>query len=107
MPTNLDFDSTRKFRDFILGKTLEVPNGPQTFTSTSYDLQSLSDAPNLNPGTVDDAVPNELIQTQNSNVFKPLTFSVTDSMDVLPRRANLSLYPYFVSLAAESQSFKS
>ena len=30
MPSNLDFDSTKKFRDYILGKTLKQPNGPQT-----------------------------------------------------------------------------
>lgn len=97
MPSYLDFNSTKSFRDYILGKTLNVPNGPQTFTSTSYDFQNVSNFSNVNPGTVDDTVSGELLQTQNSNTYKPLTFSVTDSMNVLPRRANLSLYPYFVA----------
>jgi hypothetical protein len=96
MPSYLDFDSTKRFRDFILGKTLQQPNGPQTFTNNLYDYQNLSNMSNVDPGTVDNNVADELLQSQNSNIYKPLQYFVKDTIDVLPRRANLSLYPYFV-----------
>ena len=47
MPSNLDFDTTKKFRDRILGKTLQRPNGPQTFKNDSYIVQKLSDSANI------------------------------------------------------------
>lgn len=95
MPTYLDFDSTKRFRDFILGKTLNQPNGPQTFTPGNYSVQSLSDRPNIDSGDVDDNRTQMLQIPQTNNVFKPLEFSVTENVNTLPRRANLSLYPYF------------
>ncbi len=51
MPSYLDFDSTKRFRDYILGKTLQQPNGPQTQTS-AYQLQNTSDLPNKEIGDV-------------------------------------------------------
>ena len=96
MPSYLDFDSTKKFRDYILGKTLQVPNGPQTFTNSSYSNQNLNVLSNVNPGAVDDNRSSELVQTSNSNVYKPTEFFIKDTLDTLPRRANLNLYPYFV-----------
>ncbi len=95
MPSYLDFDSTKRFRDFVLGKTLNQPNGPQTFTSGNYSVQSLSDTANIDPGTVEDNRSQMLTFPQTNNIFKPLEFSVTENIDTLPRRANLSLYPYF------------
>jgi len=95
MPTYLDFDSTKRFRDYVIGKTLNQPNGPQTFTNGNYPIQNLSDTANLDPGTLDDNRTQMLSYPQNSNVFKPVTFNVTENIDTLPRRANLSLYPYF------------
>ncbi len=95
MPSYLDFDSTKRFRDYILGKTLNQTNGPQTFTSGNYTVQNLSDSANIDQGTVVDNRSVMLQYPQTSNVFKPLEFNVTENIDTLPRRANLSLYPYF------------
>jgi len=96
MPTYLDFNSTKNFRDFMIGKTLNVPNGPQTFTSQNYIIQGTNDYANVDPGDVTTNRDQELLQTQNSNIFKPLEYWVTESLNTLPRRANLNLYPYFV-----------
>lgn len=95
MPSYLDFDSTKRFRDYVLGKTLNQPNGPQTFTTGNYPVQNLSDTANIDTGTVEDNRTQMLQFPQTSNVFKPLEFSITENIDTLPRRANLSLYPYF------------
>jgi hypothetical protein len=99
MPSYLDFDSTRRFRDFILGRTLNVPNGPQTFTSSNYQVQNLNDMSNVDPGAVDTDRANDLLRIQNSNTFKPLEYSIRENINTIPRRANLSLYysntPYF------------
>lgn len=97
MPSNLDFDSTKRFRDYILGKTLNQPNGPQTYTSGAYTMQNLSDLPNRDLGNVDNNRVNDLIQINNTNTFKPTEFFVNDTLNTLPRKADLSLYPYFTS----------
>jgi len=95
MPTYLDFDSTKRFRDYIIGKTLNQPNGPQTFTNGNYPIQSLSDSANLDTGTLVDNRTQMLTFPQSNNVYKPTEFSVTENIDTIPRKANLSLYPYF------------
>ena len=92
MPSYLDFDSTKRFRDYILGKTLQVPNGPQTFTKSTYELQNLSDSSNTNPGAVDTNRTNDLIQIKNLNVYKPTEYFIQENIDTLPRTHNLSLY---------------
>lgn len=97
MPSYLDFDSTKRFRDYILSKTLNKPNGPQTFTQSSYTVQTLSEMANPDLPEVDYNRPADLLQTQNTNIFKPLEYFVTETLDTLPRRANLELYPYFNS----------
>jgi hypothetical protein len=96
MPSYLDFDTTNTFRNFILGKTLTVPNGPQTFTAANYTDQTTRDMSNVDSGAVDANRTNDLLQSQTSNVYKPLAYDVTDYIDTIPRKANLSLYPYFV-----------
>jgi hypothetical protein len=95
MPSYLDFDSTKRFRDFILGKTLNKPNGPQNFTQSSYTVQTLSELSNTDLPDVDYNRSSDLLQPQNSNVFKPFEYFVTENLNTLPRRANLQLYPYF------------
>jgi len=62
MPTYLDFDTSRNksgipdskdgFRDYLIARTLNVPNGPQTFTSANYAVQTLREMPNIDPGDV-------------------------------------------------------
>ena len=95
MPTYLDFNTTKSFRDFILGKTLSVPNGPQTFNNTNYRLQNLSDMADLNTGTVDDTTPSELLQSQSINIYKPLQYFVKDSFTSLPRRGKFKFISVF------------
>lgn len=97
MPSYLDFDSTKRFRDFIIGKTLNKPNGPQTFTPNSYTVQNLSEFSNSDLPDVDFNRGSDLLQPQNSNIFKPSEYFVTETLDTIPRRANLQLYPYFNS----------
>jgi hypothetical protein len=97
MPSFLDFDSTKGFRDFLIGKTLKQPNGPQTFNAQGYEVQNLSDQPNKDSGGVDLLVNTELNIAQTSNIYKPEVYFIKDNLDTLPRRANLSLYPYFIS----------
>jgi hypothetical protein len=61
----------------------------------------LSDFANVDPGAVDTNRVNDLQQIQNSNTFKPLQYFIKDTIDTIPRRANLQLYyngtPYFRS----------
>jgi len=95
MPSHLDFDSTKTFRNYILGRTLTVPNGPQSFTADSYSVNTTRDMSNADPGDVEDTRPQELTQAQTHNLYKPVEYFVNESMATIPRRANLQLYPYF------------
>ncbi len=52
MPTYLDFNTTKSFRDFLISKTLNAPNGPQTFTAGNYVVQNLNNYANIDPGDV-------------------------------------------------------
>ena len=96
MGTQLDFDSTKRFRDVILAKTLSTPNGPQTFNSTNYTVSNLRTLPDIDSGAVDDNREQELLIPQVTNIFKPLDYLVIDDLTTQPRRANLQLYPYFL-----------
>jgi hypothetical protein len=96
MGTQLDFDSTKRFRDVILAKTLSVPNGPQTFNSTNYTVNNLRTLPDIDSGEVDDNRPQDLLTPQTTNIFKPINYLVKDTILTQPRRANLQLYPYFL-----------
>jgi hypothetical protein len=76
MPSYLNFDSTKKFRDFIIGKTLNQPNGPQTFTKDTYDFQKLSSFSNKDNG---DVITNDVMNSvdtltklQSGNTYKEL-----------------------------------
>lgn len=95
MPTYLDFDTTKSFRDTLIARTLQRPNGPQTFTSANYSVQNLNDLPNVDPGDVDDDRSLQLQRTASTNTFKPNFFDIIENLNVFPRRANLGLYPYF------------
>lgn len=95
MPSYLDFDSTKSFRDKILGKTLNKPNGPQTFTKTDYSVQNVSDIANKKLDNVDTNRGKDLLTPQNSNTFKPENYTIKDVLETLPRKSNLNLYPYF------------
>lgn len=97
----LDFNTTKNFRDFLISRTLQVPNGPQTFTSQNYRVNNLIDYSNVDPGAVDTNRQTDLSIPKTNNLFKPIDYFVKEELQTLPRRANLSLYyngtPYFVS----------
>jgi hypothetical protein len=96
MPSYLDFNTTKQFRNHILGKTLQQPNGPQTFTNSSYIEQNLSDIPNLLQGQVDTNRGSDLRIPKNSNIYKPDEYFIGEVINTLPRSVNLKLYPSFV-----------
>ena len=96
MPSYLDFDSTKKFRDFILGKTLKQPNGPQTFGGNTYSIQNTNDMANVTLGGIDGNTPNPNV-SQVLNTFSPTDLTTVENINTIPRKANLSLYPYFTS----------
>ena len=95
MPSYLDFSSTSTFRDFLISKTLQRPFGPQTFTAANYSVQTLSNLANVDPGAVDTNRANDLLLIKNTNIFKPVSYFVTENINTIPRSANLNLYPYF------------
>lgn len=96
MPSYVDFNASKHFRDFVLTKTLTVPNGPQTFNSSNYEVRNLSIYPNVDPGNVEDNRNNELLKSQSINTYKPIEYFITENLSAFTRRANLTFYPYFV-----------
>jgi hypothetical protein len=103
MPSYLDFNSTKKFRDYILGKTLNVPNGPQTFSNTSFSVDKLSDMSNKDAGDVvlNDSTSRkvQVDNISNLNVNQPSdNYLIVEDLNtfLIQRRSNgLNLYPYF------------
>ena len=95
MPSYLDFDSTKRFRDFVISKTINHPDGPQTFNSGNYSVSELSSFPNIEQPDLDANRENDLQTASRFNVFKPSEYFITENLNTLPRKANLSLYPYF------------
>jgi hypothetical protein len=95
MPSYLDFDSTSQFRDSILARTLQQPNGPQTFTSSAYSVENLSDQPNIDPGEVDTNLQTYLAIPDNLNTFTADAFETVETLRNLVRTDDLGLYPYF------------
>ena len=103
MPTYLDFDSTKNIRNFILSKTLQKPDGPQTFTSESYTYHSLSSFSNTDPGDVvlNDAMSREerLNSLGSINLYKPTEYTGLDrviDVNIMDKTGlPLKLYPYF------------
>lgn len=96
----LDFNSTKQFRDKLISKTLQVPNGPQTFNATNYQYKTQNEFANRDLGNVVTNRKSDLQIPQNANTFKPLQYNVKEEFDTIPRRANLALYyngtPYFL-----------
>jgi hypothetical protein len=99
MPKYLDFNTTKEFRDKMLSRTLDPVYGkspsPKTFTSSTYSVRQLGDSQNLNLPNVDANRKDDLVNIKKSNIFKPNEYMIKDTLVDLPRRANLSLYPYF------------
>ena len=95
MPSYLDFDSTNQFRSSILARTLQQPNGPQTFTNSSYSVENLRDQSNVDPGEVDTNLQTYLAVPENLNTLTPDIFEKVETLRNLTRLEDLGLYPYF------------
>ncbi len=96
MPSYLDFDSTKRFRNYLIGRTLNVPNGPQTQTSSNYSVSNLSDFSNVDPGDVETNRNQDLIPFRSFNQFSPTNLSIVEQFNTVGR-PRLGLYPYFRS----------
>lgn len=92
MPAYLDFDSSKKFRDAIIARTLNVPNGPQTFTSSNYSYHNQNDFANVDPGTVENEREGMLIKAKGQNVYKPEDYFLTENLNDYVRLKNLPTY---------------
>lgn len=97
MPTKLDFNSTKEFRNKILGRTLPVDNGPMSQTADTYRMNTLTDFPNIDQPPVDANRTEDLTNIAKVNLYKPDEYFIREEINTLPRRANLSLYPYFTA----------
>lgn len=95
MPSYLDFDSTSQFRNSILSRTLQQPNGPQTFSSSAYSVEGLRDQANVDPGEVDTNLQTYLAVPDNLNTLTPDSFETVENLRNLTRLEDLGLYPYF------------
>lgn len=102
MPSYLDFNSTKSFRDALISKTLQAPNGPQTFGSTSYSVENTNSFSNRNNGdvVVNDGYDrtNLLKDVYTINRFGPESdsqFVILEDINTVPSVGNLALYPYF------------
>ena len=68
MPSYVDFNASKRFRDFVISKTLTVPNGPQTFNASNYSVHNL----NVFPNTFNISLnPIDSIEAGNSIELKP------------------------------------
>lgn len=95
MPSYLDFNSTKEFRDFILNKTLQVDGGPQEYTEDNYIVHHTNSFSNQDLPEVDATRVQDLSVPQTKNVYKPDEYPIFEELEVLQRRANLRIYPYF------------
>ena len=111
MPTYLDFDTSRNksgipdskdgFRDYLIARTLNVFNGPQTFTNANYAVQTLRDMPNIDPGNVLSLNPlgqTNVTATTFTNIYLPTQFDVYAfiSMAFQPPRRSPSYLNSFI-----------
>ena len=101
MPSYLNFETTKNFRDSLINRTLKNDNGPQTFNGENYSYNGLSNMSNNDPG---DVVVNDVMTREerlkflsNLNMYKPIDeFSGLDrTFSVLNKNKGLKLYPYF------------
>ncbi len=97
MPSYLDFDSTKVFRDSILARTLQQPNGPQTFNSGAYTVENLRDQANVDPGDVETNLQTYLSIPENLNTFGADEFSTVTGLRNLVGIDDLGLYPYYTA----------
>jgi hypothetical protein len=95
MPSYLDFNQTKKFRDYILSKNIQYPNGPQTFTEDSYTVKNFNVLSNRDLGDVTNDRGLNLGITKQTNIFKPVDYLIIEDFKTIPIKNSLQLYPYF------------
>jgi hypothetical protein len=95
MPSYLDFNQTKKFRDYILSKNIQYPNGPQTFTEESYTVKNFNVLSNRDLGDVTNDRGLNLGTTKQTNIFKPVDYLIIEDFKTIPIKNSLQLYPYF------------
>lgn len=95
MPSYLDFNSTSQFRDSIIARTLQSPDGPQSFTSGNYSVQNLTDFANVDPGDVETNRDTYLQIPASRNTFTVEEFDIIENLRDIARIDNLGNYPYF------------
>lgn len=102
MPSYLDFNSTKAFRDELISKTLQSPDGPQSFNSSNYSVRSTNSYSNKDTGDVENNLfykrSDLLSKTYSINRFGPESsddYFIVDEIRTLPSLGNLKLYPYF------------
>lgn len=102
MPSYLDFNSTKRLRDELLAKTLQAPNGPQTFNSNNYAIQNTRRLSNRNLGdvTLNDETSREsqLVLNDGNNRFGPENSEyeiLENTRTLIDVSGNVGLYPYF------------
>jgi hypothetical protein len=95
MPSNLTFNQTKKFRDYILSRNILPENGPQKFTEDNYELKSLNIFSVKDSGGVTVNRTNEIKNFQKNNKYKPTEYDIIENINTYPQTANLKLYPYF------------
>ena len=102
MPSFLDFNQTKKFRDYILSKNIQYPNGPQTFTENSYTVTNFNVLSNRDLGDVTNDRDLNLKTTKQTNIFKPLDYLIIEDFKTIPIKNSLQLYPYFTPKTNQS-----
>lgn len=102
MPSYLDFNSTKNFRNELLAKTLQKPNGPQTFNAANYSYQKPSSLANRDSGDVvlndETSRAIQLVKTEGNNRFGPENSEyeiLEDTRVLIDVNGNVGIYPYF------------
>ena len=102
MPSYLDFNSTKSFRDALLAKTLQQPNGPQTYNTSNYSIQATNNSSNKDQGdvTLNDQTSRaaQIVLADTNNRFGPENseYEVLENTRILiDPSGNVGLYPYF------------
>ena len=83
MPSFLNFDDTKKDRDFLISKTLQRPNGPQTYTKSNYTVQNIRYLPNVDPGDVKTDWKENFRKSFGLNLFQFDKFKEYDALSTL------------------------
>lgn len=105
MPSYLDFDSTSKFRNSILSRTLQQPNGPQSFNSSAYSVEKLGDSPNIDTGDVNNDLDKHLSTTKQKNSFHPDEYGVIDTLSETILMDEGGIYPHFTDTVNSYNNF--